>query len=87
MAGLAQDPYTFGFVSGALFVLALTPLFFWISIWLKSIKSFFKPQAVVHTTKKSPFGVMISALWNTLITTLVFVVMAAFIFLYFKFLS
>lgn len=83
MASLVQDPFTFGFLSGILFILALTPLFFWISVWRKDIKSFFRPQKVIHTTKKSPFSVMIQTLWHTLLTVIILLIMA---FIIYKFL-
>lgn len=55
---LTQNPFTLGFVSGISFVLLLTPIIFWFNNWRKSIKSFFKPQTVVSTTKKSPAQVL-----------------------------
>ena len=82
MATLAQDPFAFGFFSGVLFILALTPLLFWINVWLKDIKSFFRPQKVIQTTKKSPFSVMLQTLWHTLLTVIIFLFVA---FLIYKF--
>lgn len=82
MASLARDPFTFGFFSGALFILALTPLFFWINVWLKDIKSFFRPQKVIQTTKKSPFSVMIQTIWHTLLTVIILLIIAFLIYKY-----
>ncbi len=62
MAMLTQDPFTFGFLIGALFIVALTPVIFWFSYWTKQVRMFFKPQAVVQTTKKTPFQVLLQSL-------------------------
>jgi ABC-type phosphate transport system permease subunit len=83
MAGLTQDPFTFGFFSGALFILALTPFVFWMNIWIKDIKAFFNPQKVFQTTKKSPFSVMMQTLWHTLLTVVIVIIIGFFLYVYF----
>jgi len=83
MTSLSKDPFTFGFTIGVLFILALTPFFFWMSIWIKDIKAFFNPQKVIQTTKKSPFSVMVQTVWHTLLTIGIALMIGFLIYLYF----
>jgi len=88
MTSLVQDPFTFGFLSGALFIIALTPVIFWFSYWTRQVMAFFKPQFVVQTTKKTPFQVFLQMLSNilwALILILVIYLVARYFFPDFSF--
>jgi hypothetical protein len=58
MAGIFNDPFHQGFFLGVLFMLALTPFFFWLGVWSKKVRAFFKPQPVIQTTNQTPIQVL-----------------------------
>jgi hypothetical protein len=69
MVEFLSTPFGTGFASGLVLTLLLGFLFFRLNIWFKSISSFFKPQVVTTTTKKSPFGVFMVAVGQTILFT------------------
>ena len=73
MDNLVGDSFTSGFISGALFVLSLAPVFFLFGVWKKKFQAIFKPQKVVLSTKKSPFQVFSDAVME--ITAGIFMIM------------
>ncbi len=83
MAEFLQTQVGTGFVYGVFAMLVLSLFLFWFNIWLKSLKSFFKPQAVVMTTKKSPFDVMIQAILQTILFTAATLLIASVLYIYY----
>ena len=62
MNGSFGDTFGFGFIAGILFILILTPFFFWLGIWRKKFLAIFRPQKIILKTKKSPAQVFWDAL-------------------------
>ena len=82
MAEILQDATGKGFIYGILLMVALSIFMFWFNVWMKSIKSVFKPQPVILTTKKSPFGVMVEAILQTIlfVAGIAFIASVAYIY-------
>ena len=83
MAEFLQSPFGSGFICGFLAAVALAILAFWLNIWLKSIKSFFMPQVVISTTQKSPFGVLMQAVGQTILFTAITLLVLSVIYIHY----
>ena len=58
MTGILNNPFQLGFLTGVFTMFLLAPFFFWMGVWLKKVRAFFRPQIVVQTTQQSPLGVL-----------------------------
>jgi len=78
-----QTPFGVGFTSGFVTTLIVGFLLFRLSVWIKSITAFFKPQVVITTTQKSPFGVLMQAVGQTILFTAITLLVLSVIYIHY----